>query len=253
MASTLITGLAGLRAEKKRREAEAESRDRPKVNYFKWGNNKNKEDKNTVLVRFLQEFDKDIEGYNEERGLPVMAVEHQAPGLQGYLRRANCTQETEGECYPCERHPEDKKKGWGQKSNFYIWALVDYSDGEGPKPVVLSRSFGSSFVDDLLIEVEEDDNNRITDKMWKITKSGAGKQTAWKLRQDKKAELLDDSDVQVPDLKEAVLRSIPYAEQANYYGAVYKEGDPIEGQDDEAAPAQEATKTQAKESGELEW
>jgi hypothetical protein len=74
-----ITGLAGFKAEKARREAAAAERDRPKANYFNWKHNKGPE-KNTVYVRFLQEFDADIEGYREDRGLPVMQVEHQAPG-----------------------------------------------------------------------------------------------------------------------------------------------------------------------------
>lgn len=253
--STMITGLAGLKAEKARRVAEAEARERPRANYFNWKFNKNKEDKNVVYMRFLQEFDKDIEGYSEERGLPLMVVEHQAPGVEGFKRRATCTAETEGQCYPCERHPEDKKLGWGQKSNFYIWALVDYNDGDGVKPVVISRSFGSSFVEDLIIEVESDDENRITNKMWKVTKSGAGKSTAWKLREDKKTPLLDDSDIELIDLKEAVLRSIPYDEQPAYFGAVYKDGDPSgNDDDDESAPAPAKTVLPEKQAtGELEW
>jgi len=247
---SLVKGLAAFKATKAQIEADREARERPRANYFNWKNNKNKEDKNVVSVRFLQEFDTAIEGYREDRGLPVMAVEHQAPGAKGFMRRANCTLESEGQCYACERHREDRSLGWQQRRNFYIWALVDYSDGEGPQPVVIARTFGSSFVDDLILEVESDDENRITNKMWKVIKSGSGKSTTWKLREDKKADLYDDTDVDVIDLEEAVLRPIEYDKQAEYYGAVYKDGDPVEDGDNEApAPA----KVEKTETGELQW
>ena len=123
--------------------------------------------------------------------------------------------------------------GWGQKKNFYTWALVDYSDGEGPQPVVVSRSFGSPFVDDLIDFVQEDENNQITDKMFKVTKSGAKKETRWKLREAKGVDLYDDTDVELPDLEQSVLRFIPYEDQPAYYGAVYKDGDPTGDDDDD--------------------
>lgn len=258
-----ITGLAGFKAEKKRREEAAEERNRPKAEYFNWKKNQNKEDKNVAYVRFLQELDADVDTYNPDRGLPVMQVEHTAPGKEGFKRRANCTLEDEGQCYACERHEQDKAtavvgpdgkkklKGWGQKSNLYIWALVDYKDGEGARPVVISRSFGSTFVEDLIEQVEEDDNNRLTDKMFKITKSGSGLQTQWKLRPAKGVELYDDTDVEVLPLEQSVLRSIPYDEQAAYYGAVYRDGDPTD--DDDDAPADEPQPAQRQESGELSW
>lgn len=251
MAQTLA-GLAQFKAEKARRAAAEEARNKPRANYFNWKHNKNKDDKDVVYVRFLQEFDSEVPGYNEERGLPLMAVEHQAPGAKGFMRRANCTIESEGQCYACERHKEDRSLGWQQRSNFYIWVLVDYKDGEGPQPVVIARSFNSSFVEDLILEVEEDPENKIGDQMWKIQRTGSGKSTAWKLRKAPNVELLDDSSVEVLDLKEAVLRPIPYEGQAEYYGQVWKDGDPVDGDDDKPA---EAAKTAGPKttSGELEW
>ena len=256
----LVKGLAAFKAEKQRINEEREAREKPKAEYFNWKKNKNKENKDIVYVRFLQEFDEGVEGYREDRGLPLGPVEHQAPGKQGYLRRANCTLEDEGQCYACERHTEDradmkatgrdKPKGWGQKRNFYTWILVDYKDGEGAKPVVLSRSFNSSFVDDLVMEVEDDDNNQITNKMFRIQKSGTGKSTTWKLKAMPNMELLDDSEVELIDLEEAVLRKIPYAEQAAYYGQVYKDGDELDGDDE---PAEEKPAAKREESGELQW
>lgn len=256
-----ITGLANFKAEKAKREAAAEERNRPKANYFNWKKNQNKEDKNVAYVRLLQEFDEGVETYRDDRGLPVMQVEHTAPGKQGYLRRANCTLESEGQCYACERHAEDraeakaegrtKLKGWGQKSNFYIWALVDYKDGEGPQPVVISRSFGSSFLEDLIETVEEDEKNQITDKMFKITKSGVDLQTKWKLRQANGVQLYDDTDVEVLPLEESVLRFIPYEEQAAYYGQVYSDGDPLDGDDSKPETAPEAKPEPA--TGSLKW
>ena len=249
MSATLVRGLASFKAQKEKAQREAEERNRPKANYFNWKFNKSDE-KNTVYVRFLQEFDEGVETYREDRGLPISVVEHTAPGKQGYLRRANCTLESAEGCYPCERHPENKKLGWGQKKNFYIWTLVDYQDGEGPQPVVISRSFGSSFVDDLIDEVESDDNNQITDKMFKITKTGVGKETKWKLRVAKGVDLLDDTDIEVMDLESAVLRDIPYEEQAAYYGQVYKDGDPL---DDDDEPKDEKPVRQESAAGSLKW
>jgi hypothetical protein len=251
MSATLVKGLAGFKATKQQQKEAEEARNRPRANYFGWKNNKNKEDKDVVFVRFLQEFDDSIDTYRDDRGLPLMAIEHQAPGAKGFMRRANCTLESDGQCYACERHREDRSLGWQQRKNFYIWALVDYKDGEGPQPVVINRTFGSSFVDDLIIEVESDDENKITNKMWKITRTGTGKSTSWKLREAKGVELYDDSDVDVMDLEEAVLRPIPYDQQAEYYGAVWKDGDPVDNNDDDAKVT--ATAPARKESGELEW
>jgi len=244
-----LKGLAAFKAEKARQAAAAAERERPRANYFNWKHNKNKGKPNEVYVRFLQEFDESIPTFNAERGLPVMSVEHQAPGKEGFKRRANCTKESEGQCYACERHQEDRDLGWQQRKNFYIWVLVDYKDGEGPQPVVLSRGFGSSFVEDLMLEVELDPNNQITDKMWMIIKSGSGKQTAWKLREAKGVELYDDTDVELIDLEEAALRPIPYEKQPGYYGAVYKDGDPVDDDSDEAP----ADKPVRQEAGELTW
>lgn len=256
-----LKGLAAFKAEKARQEAAAAERNKPRANYFNWKNNKNKEDRNTVYIRFLQEFDEGIEGFVPERGLPLMAVEHQAPGKEGFKRRASCTYETEGQCYACERHREDRAEmkrtgrtqpvGWGQKKNFYTWVLVDYKDGEGEQPVVLSRNFNSSFVEDLLLEVEEDDHNQITNKMWKVTKSGEGTKTTWKLRKASGIDLYDDADVELIDLEEAVLRKVAYDDQAAYYGAVYKDGDPVDGDDSEETP--KASASPREETGELTW
>lgn len=247
--SKTLAGLANFKAELKRREEAAAERDRPKAQYFNWKNNQNKDDKNVVYVRFLQEFDKDVPGYDESRGLPLMAVEHTAPGKEGFKRRASCTVESAEGCYACERHPEDRKKGWGQKSNFYIWALVDYKDGEGPVPVVVSRSFGSTFVEDLIDEVEKDSENRITDKMFKIVKKGSGKDTRWKLIHAQGVELYDDTDVELLDLETAVLRAIPYEEQPAYFGAVYKDGDPLDNDDEDT----ESKPSKLTESGPIKW
>jgi len=257
-------GIAAFKSTKAQIKAEQEARERPRAEYFNWKNNKSKDDKDVVFVRFLQEFDEGVEGYDPNYGLPLSAVEHQAPGKEGFKRRASCTAD-EGACFACERHADDrlnapvvdgkkKLKGWGQKRNFYIWALVDYKDGEGVKPVVISRSFNSSFVDDLIQEVEDDDNNQITNKMWRITRSGTGTSTAWKLKEAKGIDLYDAIDVEVIDLEEAVLRKISYEEQPGYYGAVYQDGDAL---DDDTVVATVETGNQitgAKtESGELQW
>lgn len=216
--SETVKGLAQikkLQQENKEREA---ARNRPKADWFKWPKNVD-----TANVRFLQELDDSAPNYNEARGLGYIQVEHQAPGPEGYKRRANCTAESEGQCYACERHAlrvEADQGGWRQRQNLYINALVDFGQGEGPKPVVIQRNANSSFVAQLIEEAV--DEGTITETNYKVTRSGEGTSTTWLLKSLKgKQDPFDDSGVEVFDLEETATRAIPYEDQAKYYGAVY--------------------------------
>lgn len=210
-----IRGLEAIRKMQAEQKAKQEARERPKAEWFKWPKGVS-----TATVLFLQELDEGATGFNADRGLGFIQVEHQAPGPEGYKRRANCTLEKEGECYACERHALDYKEGWRQRTNLYINALVDFGNGDGPQVVVIQRNANSSFVQALIEEAVEE--NTITHVNYKVTKVGEGTTTQWLLKALK--DRFDDDKVEVFDLKETAIRAIPYEKQSEYYGAVYSGG-----------------------------
>jgi len=210
-----IKGLAAIRKHQQEQKEKAEARDRPKAEWFKWPKGVN-----VATALFLQELDESATGFNADRGLGFIQVEHQAPGPDGYKRRANCTLESEGECYACERHSQDYKEGWRQRQNLYINAMVDFGQGEGPKPVVIQRNANSSFVQALIEEAVEE--NTITATNYRITKVGEGTTTQWLLKGLK--DKFEDNKVEVFDLEETAIRQVPYEKQSEYYGAVYSGG-----------------------------
>jgi hypothetical protein len=212
-----IRGLAAIKANQQAQQEAAEARNRPKAEWFKWPKGVT-----TATVRFLQELDPAAENYREDRNIGFIQVEHQAPGPDGYKRRANCTAESEGQCYACERHAmriEEDKGGWRQRQNLYINALVDYGQGEGPKVVVIQRNANSSFVQALIEEAV--DEGSITNANFKVTKVGEGTTTQWLLKR-LKGDAFDDSAAEVFDLDETAVRAISYDKQPEYYGAVYQ-------------------------------
>jgi hypothetical protein len=214
MAST-IKGLAGIRALQQQNKEKAEAQNRPKAEWFKWPKGVT-----SATVRFLQELDPEMENYREDRGIGLIEVEHQAPGPEGYKRRASCTNGEDGECYACERHKQDYKAGWRQRQNLYINAIVDFGDGD-KKVLVLSRNANASFTQALIEEAV--DEGSITDANYRITKTGEGTTTQWLLKR-LKGEPMDDSKAEPFSIEETVLRKIPYEKQAEYYGAVLDEG-----------------------------
>ncbi len=205
-------GLAALRKYQQEQKEKQEAANRPKADWFKWPGKVSQAE-----VLFLQELDPAATGYREDRGIGFIQVEHQAPGPDGYKRRANCTIESEGECYACERHSQDYKEGWRQRTNLYINALVRFEGEDKPKPVIISRNANSSFVAALIEEAVEE--NTITAVNYKITKVGEGTTTQWLLRASKNR--FDDSEVEVFPLKETAIREVAYDKQPDYYGAVY--------------------------------
>lgn len=216
MSASTITGLAAIKKFKDEQAAKAAERERPKAEWLSSVFPKKTGD--TLEGRFLQELDVDMENYDESRGVGFIAVEHQAPGPDGYKRRAKCTI-VDGECYACERHKADYTAGWKQRQNLYINFLA-VVDGEA-KTFILSRNANSTFANALIQEAI--DEGSITNSMYRITKTGSGTQTQWLLKRLPKAELLDDSKAEVFDLNAAAIRDVEYEKQAEYYGAVFSE------------------------------
>lgn len=179
---------------------------------------------NEIVGRFLQELDVEADNYREDRGVGFIAVEHEAGAADkdsdkpktGFMFHALCTMDDEGQCYGCERHKNNYKGGWNIKQNLYINFLTEI-DGE-KKVFVVSRSANSSFVQSLIQEAV--DEGSITDANYRITKTGEGTTTQWLLKR-LKTEPLDDTDVTLWDLDNQVIKDVPYAEQAAFYGQAH--------------------------------
>jgi len=213
-----IKGLASIQANQKAQQERAEAGNRPKADWFKFSKGQT-----TVVGRFLQELDPEMRNYREDRGVGFIETEHNAPGPDGWKRRATCTiaEDDGGECYACERHKQNYKEGWRQKQNLYINFLTDL--GDGPKVYVMTRNANSGFTQSLIQEAL--DEGSITDVNYRITKTGEGTTTQWILKRlnPETNAPLDDSKVEVFDLEQVAVRKVEYDKQSEYYGAVYQE------------------------------
>lgn len=208
-----LNGLAAIRAYKLRMKQEAEERearqsgDRIKPQYLSL------KDGQSVKVLFLQEMDPDCKNYDPKRGIGMGAIEH--AGLDANFKyRGLCTVE-DGKCWPCERRMKAKKgdpeSKYTQRKNYYINALVDFGDGSEPETWILSRGLNSSFIADLMEEVEETDT--IMGKPFKVTRRGSGTETTWSLRELRNDTTFDSVDVDaahVFNIEKEVLKSVPY-------------------------------------------
>lgn len=233
--SNVITGLAGLKAFQQAEKEKAAARERPKADWFSWPKNVD-----TVKVRFLNDWSEDAEAF-KTNGSPLLAVEHQAPGNDGFKRRALCTAE-EGSCYACERHALDYKEGWKQRTNFYINALVQFPGEAEPKVLVMSRNANSTFVTDLIQELE--DEGDISGANYRVKVSGEKTTTKWSLKRLAE-DPLDVTSAEAFDLNETALREIPYEKQADYFGAVYQGATSTGGSD---VPAQSGNAASPEEA-----
>ena len=215
MANT-IKGLASIKANQKAQQERAENANRPKAEWFKFPKGVT-----SVEVRFLQELDEDMQNYREDRGVGFIAVEHNAPGNDGWKRRGLCTSDGEDSpCYACARHREDYKAGWRQKQNLYINVLVKTGDNEY-KTMILTRNANSGFAQALIEEAV--DESTITAVNYRITKTGEGTTTQWLLK-PLKTEPFDDSNAEVFDLDKTAVREVEYDKHAAYYGEVFDDG-----------------------------
>lgn len=208
--------LADLKRRKQEIKEREEARNRPKAQWLTsvFGKSESAGGIGDVArVVFRQELDEAAPGYDAERGKGRVVVEHHGPGKDGFLKRCSCTLEDEGQCYACERHAQNWEEGWRQRTNFYINVAAEVN-GEW-KPFVLTRNFNSSFVDQLMQEAE--DEGTITDKVFRITKSGSKTTTAWTPKR-LKDDAPDVSELEFFDIDETVLRKIPYEKQPEWFG-----------------------------------
>ena len=200
-------------------------------------------DKQAVKVLFLQELDPDSENYSSKNDLGFLAVEHVNP--KNWRRKAVCSIDEEGVCFGCEQHKKDWKAGWKQKTRLYINVLVDNGTDE-PYVAVLSQGNGPKSITPTLIEYAGDGS--ITDKWFKIKRTGAGATDTSYMLLPSTASDKNVEDYELFDL-EKVLRQIPYAEQE----AHYRDGEEAEAGEASVSAPQRETVSAGSSSATAEW
>lgn len=239
--SSVVEGLKAYKARKAAEDARREEAKKPRIQRFTL-----LKDGDSAVGRFVQEIDTDAKNYSEERGIGFVNIEHNHPDPNnGWKNRGNCSTESQGACLPCEKVqdssvPWNDRKGWKQKEKFYInfvaGPLVEGVDPKGNKKDVTSdidRKTGDGVV--YLLEqgtyngiwdalaayaVDEDSNETITENYFKITRKGSEfNDTSYVLTPLKElpkgAKALDEFEL--IDIREDVLREVPYAEQDAFY------------------------------------
>lgn len=187
---SVFEGLAALRKAESEREAASANR----INWVKV------EADESVKIVFLQELDKSSERYIEDNGLVIFAREHSNPAQ--FFRRAICTnnEDHDGQCWACQENQrmwaandniEDDankyKGGWKPKTNMYVNVLVR-RDGKDDEVAVLSRVHNDKSYTHQLIEDAEDEGF-VTNVEYRLTRSGEGFDTTYRLKRLKDANL----------------------------------------------------------------
>lgn len=187
----------------------AERSERPKVDYFGLKEN------SFARIAFLQELNDKIDTYDELRGKAIFLVEHTSP--YNFKRRAECTlnEEEGGRCFACEMNVEEPDNNWWSKINAYI-QIFDFTDN---KVKVLSRAKPEkegSFFDQLIEWSIEENEGRITDRVFKVSKGD--KKSSWGLMPSTKVpEFPEDVEIETVDLESAVGIKLEYEKQRKFY------------------------------------
>lgn len=213
----------GLKGLKLQLEEEARLREERKFEKMLRDYELLKEGGGIIIFRISQELDVDAANYNPDRGAGLIIAEHATPynpaNPKGF-RSARCTKETEGDCYGCERYADrdaENSKFWRAYTKVYVNALA-LSDGE-LKPFILGQKARSAVVEYLLEYAE--DNDTITDTVFKLKKSGTGTDTKYSMLEQKK---LDIADFNIDDFDlfnlENASPNIAYEKQGDFYNGV---------------------------------
>jgi hypothetical protein len=243
----MALGLADYKKRKAEEEARREEAGKPKVNRFTL-----KKDGDSAVVRFAQELDPDASGYDDGLGIGFIQLEHDARGVdnkKGWLNRANCSIESQGACWPCEKANDydvewDSRKGWKQKEKFYINLIageareekvqvgknersrfyttdVDRKTGDGV--VTLLEQSPHNGVYNALVDYfleEEVSEGTILNKYFKITRKGNEfNDTSYGITVLK--EIPEDakplSEFELYNVEDDILTEVPYAQQESFY------------------------------------
>jgi hypothetical protein len=207
----IYEGLDSIKKYKEEQEARKAAAEAGKINWL------NIDDGETVKVWFLQELDRSAEGYNKEAGLGIMATEHSNP--KNFLKKALCSMDSEGQCLGCEKHKEDWKAGWKQKSRLYINVLVERKNGDREVALMSQPNGAKSVLAPMLLNTAIDDNT-ITNRWWKVTRTGKKAETSYLPMPGAVSADIDPADFidQLVDVKRGV-REVPYDEQFDFYFA----------------------------------
>lgn len=195
-----IQGLAGINEELAKRPT-GDFEDRPKARYVKL-----EEGESQKLV-FLQEIDEGSPNFSEKNGLALFALMHSHP--DNFRKSAKCTAD-EGDCFGCA-------SGWRQKVLLFVNVLVD--DGkEDPYVAIWNKGIGKGSVAQQLLDMaaDEDFDNSITDKTFKLTRSGTKKDTTYSLAAMPKPHTLSVEDYELFDLEKYVFTVKPEKQEAYY-------------------------------------
>lgn len=263
-----IKGLGAYKARKDEAAARKEAAESGRFNRFALQN-----DGDEVIVRFAQEVDFDARHYDEAQGIGFVNLEHNHPDPQnGWKNRANCSTDSQGECFPCNKIADrtvewNDRKGWKQKEKFYINVIggepqvvkvnnkdkkfttsVDTNTGDGE--VYLLEQSTANGIWDTLSDMALDDET-ILENFWKIKRKGSGfNDTSYILT--KKGSIPDDAkalgDFELVNIEEDATREIPFAQQESFY---YKGLGAVETDktDEASAPAAKAATAAASD----EW
>lgn len=172
-------------------------------------------DGESVKITFLQELFADAPLYKESMGTTLTVTEHQNP--DDYKKKASCTIEEEGRCYGCEQAAKGVK-GWGVRGRFYANVLVDDGTQE-PYVAILSQGVGARSITPAVYMVYGD-SSAITNLQFRIQRTGMGTKTSYTA-----TPIIGSNGVGIPedyevfDLEKICVKSVPYEEQAEFYGA----------------------------------
>jgi len=242
----MALGLAEYKARKAAEDARREQAGKPRTQRLAL-----EKDGDSAIVRFAQEMDYDGKNYDEKAGIGFVNVEHTcgADPKNGWKNRANCSIDTQGACYACERVGDyavewNDRKGWKQKEKFYINLVggeprevtktengkerkvyfttdIDRKTGDGTV-YLLEQSTHNGIYDqlaDYFLE-EEVSGGTITDKFFKISRKGSGfNDTQYSVTPLKEipADAKALSEFELYDVKEDVLVEVPFAQQEAFY------------------------------------
>lgn len=202
----------GLKAYRESKQNEGGSRDFLRL-----------KDKETVKIRPLQELDGDAEFFSPKNGLAKFSKEWQNP--DDYRKSCVDTTNDEGACVGQEMLNEygwtihkgtpNEAPGWRPKDWLYLNVLVD--NGKDDPYVAILRCNATSdkaVVSNTLINfAESQDNHSITNRWWKYSRKGAGKNdTVYTLVSGDPEDLPSVESYELLDLEDA-MPQVPYARQ----------------------------------------
>ena len=207
----IYQGLDKIKKYKEEQEARKAAAEAGNINWLKIN------DGEAVKIWFLQELDAGAEGYHEENGLGFLATEHTNP--KDFRRKALCSMDDEEQCLGCEKHREDWKAGWKAKSRLYINVLVERKNGDREVAVMSQANGSKSVIAPMVLEYAVE-NNTITDRWWKITRTGEKETTSYSPFVYGPSTDVDPTEYadQIMDLNRCV-RAVPYDEQFDFYFA----------------------------------